>query len=67
MMMMKLKEVFVQFIRDEDGVTMIEYGLIAALVALVSVTAVTGAGTSLKTLWSNVSTALSTAASGSQS
>jgi len=35
------------FARDEDGVTAIEYGLIATLIALVIITGVTSVGTNL--------------------
>ncbi|CAB3726702.1 Flp family type IVb pilin [Paraburkholderia phenoliruptrix] len=35
------------FVRDEDGVTAIEYGLIATLIALVIITGVTSVGTNL--------------------
>jgi len=36
-----------RFLRDEAGVTMIEYGMIAALIAVVILLAVTSVGTSL--------------------
>ena len=36
-----------RFIKDESGATAIEYGLIAALVAVVLVTALTAMGTKL--------------------
>lgn len=40
---------FIQkFTRDEDGVTAIEYGLIAALIAVVIILAVTAVGTALQ-------------------
>lgn len=52
------------FVKDEQGVTAIEYGLIAALIAVVIVGAVTSAGQSLRTLWTSISGALSTAAGG---
>ena len=42
-----------RLIRDESGATAIEYGLIAALIALAAVTAMSGAGNAL----SNVMTA----------
>jgi pilus assembly protein Flp/PilA len=44
--------------RNEDGATAIEYGLIAALIAVVIITAVTGLGTKVKTNFSNISTAI---------
>jgi pilus assembly protein Flp/PilA len=42
------------FVRDEDGVTAIEYGLIAALIAVVAVTAMALVGTNLTTTFSTV-------------
>ena len=33
-----------RFVREEDGATMVEYGLMVALIAVVCITAVTGAG-----------------------
>ena len=46
------------FIQDEDGVTAIEYGLIAALIAVVIIAAVQLIGTKLNTTFGSVSTAL---------
>jgi pilus assembly protein Flp/PilA len=45
-------------IKDERGVTAMEYGLIAALVAVVIIGSVTTLGTKLSTTFSAVSTAL---------
>ncbi len=53
-----------RFARDEDGATAIEYGLIAALVSVAAIGALTAMGQSLNTMFNTVSTALSTAASG---
>ncbi len=36
-----------RFVRDESGATAIEYGLIAALIAVVIITALTNIGTGL--------------------
>ncbi len=47
-----------QFGRDEEGVTAIEYGLIAFLIAVVIVTAVTGVGTRLQEVFNEIVTAL---------
>ena len=44
--------------RDESGATAIEYGLIAALVAVVIISAVTSLGTSLKSTFNSVATNL---------
>ena len=50
-----------RFIKGEEGVTAIEYGLIAALIAIVIIAALTLAGTNLNTLFQTVATELSTA------
>jgi pilus assembly protein Flp/PilA len=42
-----MKTLFARFAKDESGVTAIEYGLIAALIAVVIITAVTSVGTTL--------------------
>ena len=42
------------FLADEEGVTAIEYGLIAALIAVAIVAAVTLLGTNLATTFSNI-------------
>ena len=42
-----MKKMLINFFKDEDGVTAIEYGLIAALIAVVIITAVTLVGDSL--------------------
>jgi pilus assembly protein Flp/PilA len=52
------------FIKDEDGATAIEYGLIAALVSVAAIGALTAMGNSLSTMFNTVSSALSTAAGG---
>ena len=51
-----------RFATEEDGVTMIEYGLLAALIAVVSITAITLVGTTLETMWGTISDALAPAA-----
>ena len=47
-----------QFVRNEKGATAIEYGLIAALIAIAAITAMTTLGTSLSTKFSTVATKL---------
>ena len=47
-----------EFARNEEGVTAIEYGLLAALVAVVIITAVTSIGSSLNTTFNDVATKL---------
>jgi pilus assembly protein Flp/PilA len=44
--------------RDEAGATAIEYGLIAALIALAAIVGMQALGTSLNTSFNGVSTAL---------
>jgi pilus assembly protein Flp/PilA len=41
-------------IRDEEGATMVEYGLLVALIALVAIVGVTLLGTNLNQLFSTV-------------
>lgn len=45
-------------IRDEEGATMVEYGLLVALIALVAIGAVKTIGTGLSTLFTNVAGSL---------
>ncbi len=47
--------------RDQAGVTMIEYALIAALVSIVAITLLQAMGTKVKNLFSNINSALATA------
>lgn len=49
---------------DESGATAIEYGLIAALISIIAITAMKTTGTSLTSAFTSVSTELSTAVSG---
>jgi pilus assembly protein Flp/PilA len=49
---------FSRFVRDESGATAIEYGLIAALIAVVVITAITTVGTNLSTTFTKVSGSL---------
>jgi pilus assembly protein Flp/PilA len=49
---------FARFITDNSGATAIEYGLIAALIAVVIIAAVTAVGTQLSTTFTSVSTGL---------
>jgi len=52
------------FMKDESGATAIEYGLIAALVAVAIIGALTVLGSQLSVIFTKVSTELSTAAAG---
>lgn len=41
-------------IRDEEGATMVEYGLLVALIAMVALVGVTTLGNNLKSLYNTV-------------
>ncbi|MFW6076954.1 MAG: Flp family type IVb pilin [Hyphomicrobiales bacterium] len=45
---------FKQFMRDDSGATAIEYGLIAALISVVIIAAVTAVGTNLSSTFRSV-------------
>jgi pilus assembly protein Flp/PilA len=47
-----------RFFKDESGATAIEYGLIAALIAVVLITVLTNVGTSLEAKFKEVEAAL---------
>jgi pilus assembly protein Flp/PilA len=47
--------------KDEQGATAIEYGLIAALIAVAAITAMTAVGTSLTGVFNDVSSELDSA------
>jgi pilus assembly protein Flp/PilA len=53
-----MTNLFSRFVRDESGATAIEYGLIAALIAVVIIGAVTAVGTSLSTTFNSVATSV---------
>jgi pilus assembly protein Flp/PilA len=46
------------FLKDESGVTAIEYGLIAAGISIAIIVAVNGLGTTLNNVFTNVNTQL---------
>jgi len=53
-----MRNLFHRFIGDQSGVTAIEYGLIAALIAVVIIVAVTAVGTDLSSTFTAIGTAL---------
>ncbi|WP_042300518.1 Flp family type IVb pilin [Paraburkholderia kururiensis] len=59
--MSKIINLVKQIVRDEDGVTAIEYGLIAALIAVVIMGAVSTVGTDLKSVFTSIGTDLTAA------
>ena len=58
---------FESFCDDESGATAIEYGLIAALVSVAAISALTAMGNSLQTLFGTVSNELTAAVAASGS
>ena len=53
-----MKQVFSKFLSDESGATAIEYGLIAAGIALAIIAVVNGLGTNLNQKFSDINTSL---------
>ena len=49
---------FQKFLSDQSGATAIEYGLIAAGIALAIITAVNGLGSTLNTSYTSINTSL---------
>jgi pilus assembly protein Flp/PilA len=47
-----------KLLKSKDGATAIEYGLIAALIGVVIISAVTALGTSIETQFENIETAI---------
>ncbi len=47
-----------RFVRDERGATMLEYGLLVGLIAIVAVTAMTALGTNLTALFTDATSKL---------
>jgi len=59
-----MQNLVTRFFQDESGVTAIEYGLIAALISVVCITAMTTAGTQLNAVYTSISGHLATALGG---
>jgi pilus assembly protein Flp/PilA len=53
-----MKNAIKRFFADESGATAIEYGLIAALISVVIITALTTVGSNLNTKFTSVATSL---------
>jgi pilus assembly protein Flp/PilA len=53
-----MKNLIARFVKDQSGATAIEYGLIAAGIAVAIITAVNGVGSSLSTKFTGISTSL---------
>jgi len=52
--MTKLLAAHTQFVRDEDGASLVEYGLLLSLVAVVCIVAISTLGTSISTMFSTL-------------
>jgi len=57
-------KMFRAFVKDESGATAIEYGLIAALIALVGVVAFTALGDTIAATFDELASTLCTSANG---
>ena len=55
---LSMKNVVTRFFKDESGVTAIEYGLIAALISVVCIAAMTFAGQQLLAVYNMIGNAL---------
>ncbi|UGV25224.1 Flp family type IVb pilin [Rhodopseudomonas boonkerdii] len=53
-----MTNVFMKFVKDERGATAIEYGLIAAGIALAIIAVVNGLGTNLNTKFTDLNSSL---------
>jgi pilus assembly protein Flp/PilA len=53
-----LKRIFVKFLSDESGATAIEYGLIAAGIALAIIAIVNGLGSNLNGMFTSINSSL---------
>ncbi|HEV2556609.1 MAG TPA: Flp family type IVb pilin [Bosea sp. (in: a-proteobacteria)] len=53
-----MTNVFARFVKDESGATAIEYGLIAALIAVVCITVWTQIGTNLSAKFTEINDAI---------
>ena len=56
-----MKNLFARFIGDEAGVTVIEYGLIAALISVVCIAGMTFVGAQLQGVYAAVTAAITPA------
>jgi pilus assembly protein Flp/PilA len=53
---MRLYQQFVNFVKDEDGPTAVEYAVMLALIIVVSIVAITNLGTAANNTFSNTGT-----------
>jgi pilus assembly protein Flp/PilA len=55
-----MKNLFVRFVREEEGQDLVEYALLLALIALVSIGAVRTLGQTVLGVFTNINTSLGT-------
>lgn len=53
-----MKTSLMTLVRDDSGATLVEYGLLLALIAVVSIAILTTMGKQIKTMFTNVSSAI---------
>ena len=58
-----MSKLFARFVKDESGATAIEYGLIAALIAIAIIVGATSLGTSLNSKFQGIADKLNTSPS----
>ena len=58
-----MNNLFNRFVKEDEGQDLIEYALLAGLISLICVAAITLTGASVNTLFGNVAAAVETAAS----
>ena len=62
--MKSIKTIFAALVQDEDGASMVEYGLLLAMIAIVAAGAIVGVGDSLDTHFGAISTCLANPSAG---
>lgn len=53
-----MKELISRLVKEEEGATIIEYVLLAALISVIAIAAITGIGTQVKGKYEGVNTAV---------
>ena len=56
--MATVKSLVSRFVKEEEGVSLLEYGLLAALIAVVCIVAIQGIGTSLNSNFEEIETTI---------
>lgn len=56
--MKNIKNYFAKFSKKEEGATMVEYAIMIALIAIISIIMISGVGTSVNSTFSTVNSAL---------